>query len=102
MLDTSRAAQLTMHTRPDVLLLPSDLAAWLKVTPGSCSVLPPASASPDPNEESVLSINPGRAVKGSSGGTHAIIQVMPAGGAAGSSMAGQGVAARAHAEVRRL
>ena len=105
MLDTTRAAQLAMHSRPDILLLPSDLAPWLKVTPASCSVLPPTSASMDKQDTAVLSINPGRAVKGSSGGTHALVEVRPANSESGPSTPaamGQGIAAQARAEVRRL
>ena len=84
-----------MHTRPDVLLLPSDLAAWLKATPASCSVLPPHSAAMAASEPKVLSINPGRAVKGSSNGTFALVSV-------GSDCSNVEVAAHARAEIRRL
>ena len=92
-----------MHTQPDVLLLPSDLAAWLKVTPASCKVLPPQSTVMSASEPKILSINPGRAVKGASGGTYALVSVAPA-DSVSSKDAGsiQNVAARSCAEVRRL
>ena len=98
MLDTSRAAHLAMPLTPDVLLLPSDLAAAARLTPASADVLPPQSAAVDPQAHNVLCVNPGRAVKGSAGGSCALLQLCPP--APGQD--GRRVSQRTRVDVLRL
>lgn len=96
MLDTSHAAHLRMPCTPDVLLLPSDLAPGARNTPASADVLPPTSAAVDPAARNVLCINPGRTVKGTAGGTCALLQLCRA------EEAGARVSQRSRVETLKL
>jgi hypothetical protein len=84
-LDTSGDALLRLRARPDLLLLPSDLAPFARRVPpvgpggGGGVVVRQAAGEGD---DDVLCVNPGRLAKGAGGGTYARIVVV---GGAGTS-----------------
>ena len=111
-LDTSRDALLRLpagggggkggaSARPDLLLLPSDLAPFARrvppTGPGGCGGVRPG-AVPNPDDD-VLCVNPGRLAKGAGGGTYARIVVVGGGGGAASSLP---LADRARVEIVRV
>lgn len=80
-LDTSRAASLALRMLPHLLLLPSDLAPMAKILSLDPAILPGLAAAPAAQNippPQVMVLNPGRLVKGSSGGTFAHVWSRPA------------------------
>ena len=69
MFDSSRGALLTLPCTPDILITPSDLSTFCKALP-----LPDQEPGKGP-----VGINPGRLVKGCSGGTYAYMRIKPFG-----------------------
>ena len=67
LLDTSRSAGLEMKFTPDLLVTPSDLAAFAKHLPLSKE----SEAVKTAGDAAPIGINPGRLAKGSTGGTFA-------------------------------
>ncbi|KAI8474794.1 MAG: DNA polymerase alpha/epsilon subunit B-domain-containing protein [Monoraphidium minutum] len=111
-LDTTADAALAMPVLPDLLLLPSDLAPFAKAVPAGgpypeCAAAPApaageggaAAAAAAAAARRVLVVNPGRLVKGSSGGTYAVL-TLPAGGAAAAGSGG--LAAGCRVEIVRV
>lgn len=81
-LDASLSAGLDMTVTPDLLVLPSDLAAFAKVVrlpspaaaaAAGCAAVGTASG----GDDAVVVINPGRAAKGGSAGTFAWVRIAP-------------------------
>jgi hypothetical protein len=112
-LDTSGDALLRLRARPDLLLLPSDLAPFARRVPpvgpsGGGGVAAAAAASSVEGDDDVLCVNPGRLAKGAGGGTYARIVVVGVGGAGASSDEQQQAAAalpladRARVEIVRV
>ncbi|BBN13404.1 DNA polymerase alpha subunit B [Marchantia polymorpha subsp. ruderalis] len=91
---------------PDILILPSDLAPFVKVLslPPQSKPVDPASDEPiSSNEEPVkcLCINPGRLTKGSSGGTFTELLVLPDTTSEGSD-ASTPVTSRSKVVIKRI
>ncbi len=116
-LDLSYQPALQLHATPHVLVLPSDLAPFAKLLrlprrPRAAAQPPaPAGAAPSPQaadgegegEVEVVCINPGRLVRGTTGGTFALVTVSaPAAPAAGTEAGGAGWARRCRVELRRV
>ena len=81
MLDSSLASGLQMQCTPDIILLPSDLNAFAKIT--TVQGLPALAADAPPvgqqNRSSghVVCVNPGKLTKGAAGGTYTRLQIAP-------------------------
>lgn len=98
-----------MAQLPDLLLLPSDLAPFAKAVPAGgpyqeCSIASAAAGAGAANgggapsaAAAVLAVNPGRLVKGSGGGTYAVVTAPQ-----GASAAAGGLAANARVEIVRV
>jgi DNA polymerase alpha subunit B len=96
-LDTTSDAALALPRLPDLLLLPSDLAPFAKVVP-ACGPYPGCAVpGAEPAAAAVLAVNPGRLVKGSSGGTYAVLTAAP-----GAAAAPGGLAANCRVELVRV
>eukprot|EP00210_Caulerpa_lentillifera_P006682 g6385.t1 len=72
-LDSSLASFLDLPVSLDVLICPSDLQTFIKLVSESPVTSPEENLVP--NQKSCLCINPGRVVRGSNGGTYAIITI---------------------------
>ena len=81
MLDTSLASNLQLPVIPDILLLPSDLNPFAKLTtvpaaPQAAELTAATSATSSTNVR-VVCVNPGRLTKGTGGGTFSTFHVGP-------------------------
>jgi len=93
MMDTTQAAHFVMGDSPDVLLLPSDISPFAKLL--DADALGVAGDENAAKAASVAAVNPGRLMKGPSGGTFARIRFV------GSD--GQGAAAeRTRVDILRI
>jgi DNA polymerase alpha subunit B len=101
-LDTTADAALALASLPDLLLLPSDLAPFAKPVPAGgphpeCCASGGGEGAGGAAARSVLAVNPGRLVKGSGGGTYAVL-TLPRGAAAAEG----GLAANCRVEIVRV